>query len=180
MAGAALDPAPDIQIDTYIDYMCPFCRRFERENGPALRDLVDGGKVTWVLHPLAFLDRLSNGTDYSTRSSTAAFAVAKLAPEAMGAFHTALFANQPREGSDGLDEEKLESLAVAAGMPTERTGHLGNREFVEAALLETQAALDLGVQGTPTVVATREGVGRIMWDGETSLPAMVRELHDAS
>ncbi|MDR1293907.1 MAG: thioredoxin domain-containing protein [Bifidobacteriaceae bacterium] len=180
VAGAALDSGPDIQIDTYIDYMCPFCRRFERDNGPAIRTLVDSGRATWVLHPLAFLDRLSNGTDYSTRSSAAAFAVAGIAPQALGAFHAALFANQPREGSDGLTDEKLASLATAAGVPTEQVGHLGDKEFVEAALVETGAALDLGVQGTPTVLATRHGVGRIMWDGETPLPDMVAELENAS
>jgi protein-disulfide isomerase len=179
VAGAAASPEPDIRIDTYLDYMCPFCRRFERGYGKTLRELVNQGRITWVVRPVAFLDRLSNGTNYSTRSGAAAFGVAALAPEAFGAFHAALFAHQPREGSDGLDDAALADLAVGVGLGSEHAGHLQDRDYIRAILGETEAALDLGVQGTPTVLATREGVGRIMWDGETPLPALVEELANA-
>jgi protein-disulfide isomerase len=176
VAGASATPVPDIEIDTYIDYMCPFCRRFERANGAALRELVSDGKATWRVHPLAFLDRLSNGTDYSTRSGAAAFAVAKLAPRAFGQFHEALLAHQPREGSDGLDDATIAQIAADAGMPASLTAQLTDQEFVEAVLRETESALDLGVQGTPTVLASRVGVGRVMWDGEATMPEMVTQL----
>jgi protein-disulfide isomerase len=159
--------------------MCPFCRRFERGNGAALRQLVDSGRAQWVVRPLAFLDRLSNGTRYSTRAGAAAFAIAQGAPDAFGAFHESLFSHQPREGSDGLDEATLVSLAEGAGATAEQAGHISDQTFAEAVAVETAAANDLGVQGTPTVLVSRQGVGRVMWDGETPLAELVRELQGA-
>jgi protein-disulfide isomerase len=179
VAGATAAPAPDTRIDTYVDYLCPFCRRFERGNGATLQQLVDEGHAQWSVHPLAFLDRLSNGTNYSTRAGAAAFAVAARAPAAFGAFHAALFAHQPREGTDGLDDAALAALAREAGVPADQAVHLVDREYAEAVQAETEAAIELGVQGTPTVLVTREGVGRLLWDGETPLPALVRELGGA-
>jgi protein-disulfide isomerase len=178
VAGLTPTPAPDIQFDTYVDYMCPYCRHFERDNGAVLRGLVDEGRVRWAVHPLAFLDRLSQGTDYSTRAGAAAFAVAGLAPAAFGAFHSSLFAHQPKENTEGLDDSALARLASQAGVAADQAARLGDAAYVEAVLRETQNAIDLGVQGTPTVLATRAGVGRMMWDGEMSLPDMVQALEN--
>ena len=46
-------------VDLYIDFLCPFCRRFEQASGAALRAIVAAGRGKLVYHPLSFLDRLS-------------------------------------------------------------------------------------------------------------------------
>ena len=56
--GIALGTGP-VTVDAYIDFLCPFCRMFEEQHGPAVDELVDRGIVTLVYHPLGFLDRLS-------------------------------------------------------------------------------------------------------------------------
>jgi protein-disulfide isomerase len=167
------------RVDTFVDYMCPFCKRFETSQGPALQQLVDEGHAEWVTHPLAFLDRLSAGTSYSTRSAGAAFAVATLAPQTFGAFNAAMFANQPEEGGPGLTDAQLAELAQAAGMSADDAAHLTDAQYVEAAQAETSDAIELGVQGTPTILVSRAGVGQVLWDGETPLAALVRQLQEA-
>ena len=57
-----------VRVDAFIDFLCPFCREFELSSGPALADLVAGGEVSLVYHPLNFLDEAST-TSYSTRAA---------------------------------------------------------------------------------------------------------------
>ena len=90
-----------VKLEVYLDYMCPFCGRFERANGGELDRLVADGTVQLHLYPLSFLDRLSNGTRYSTRAANAIVTVADRAPDKVLAFNSALFADQPAEGSSG-------------------------------------------------------------------------------
>lgn len=59
-----------VRVDAFIDFLCPFCRRFELSSGPMLADLVAGGQVSLVYHPMNLLDRAST-TSYSTRAAAA-------------------------------------------------------------------------------------------------------------
>jgi 2-hydroxychromene-2-carboxylate isomerase len=70
----------------------------------------------------------------------------------------------------------LADLAGAVGVGAETAARLGDRSYLDAILGETADALDFGVQGTPTVLVSRDGVGRLMWDGETPLADLVRRL----
>jgi protein-disulfide isomerase len=45
-----------VRIDAFIDFLCPFCRRFELSSGPALASLLASGQVSLVYHPMNFLD----------------------------------------------------------------------------------------------------------------------------
>ncbi|MDR2380763.1 MAG: thioredoxin domain-containing protein, partial [Bifidobacteriaceae bacterium] len=113
--GAALSDAnqperrdrPPTQVDLFVDYMCPYCRRFEKDNAADIQELVDRGVASLVMHPIAILDRLSAGSMYSTRATAAAYAVAAGAPDKFGAFNSVLFQNQPREGTPGHTEAEL-------------------------------------------------------------------------
>jgi hypothetical protein len=40
-----------VRVDAFIDFMCPFCRRFELSAGPALADLVSAGQISLIYHP---------------------------------------------------------------------------------------------------------------------------------
>ena len=70
-----------VRLEIYLDYMCPYCGRFERANGDEIERLVADGTVRLELHPLSFLDRMSDGTQYSTRAANAVATVADRAPD---------------------------------------------------------------------------------------------------
>lgn len=114
------DPTPNeradgvLDIQMYVDYLCPICRQFEETNGAYITSLLENGGTTVEIHPIAILDRLSQGTKYSTRSANAAACVANYSPNNYYDFHNALFANQPAENSTGLSDDELVALTADA------------------------------------------------------------------
>ncbi len=103
-------------VDVYFDPLCPYCQEFDLTNGATLAAAVDDGSITLRLHPLTFLDPSSNGTAYSSRAAAALTCVAESDPDATLGYLTALYKNQPHEGSDGLTDKKLVSMADALGV----------------------------------------------------------------
>jgi protein-disulfide isomerase len=144
-------------VDEYIDPMCPFCGQFEQTNGELLVAGVDSGDITLRVHSLTFLDRLSLGTNYSSRASAALTCQATLNPDKTLEFLSALFANQPHEQTAGLSDRQLADLA---------TGDVSIFDCVDAGQFQdwsqqnTEAALTgpidgaeiEAVTGTPTVL----------------------------
>lgn len=103
-------------MDTYVDFMCPICNQFEQTYGQEITSLKDDGTITLNVHPIAILDSQSQGTEYSSRSASAMYAVAVADPDHALAFMQALFANQPGEGSTGLSDDQIISIAEGAGV----------------------------------------------------------------
>lgn len=142
------------RIDLYVDYLCPYCGYFEAANGEYLGSLVDSGEATVVVHPLNFLEAYSNGTRYSTRAANAFLCVTELAPEAAWSYHQALFADQPAEGTDGLDDEALVALGAGVDGLAEC---VAQERYSRWATEATNATLDAGtISGTPTVFVDGE------------------------
>ncbi|MFD6135045.1 DsbA family protein [Isoptericola sp. NPDC056618] len=168
-AGTTNDDAP--VIDVYLDYMCPVCGQFEQTNAGDIDEMVAGGDATVVYHPVSILDRLSAGTDYSTRAASAAAYVADKAPEAFPAFHAALFTNQPAENTEGLSDEQLASYAEEAGASADvataiedGTARQTFGQYVHSATQEATSDEALqnpqsGSFGTPTVLVDGEVFG---------------------
>lgn len=159
-----------VRVDAYIDFLCPYCRLFEQNSGPALDRLVADGRIALVYHPVGFLDRLSAGTRYSTRAAAASGAAADAG--SFAAFKDALFAQQPEEGGPGLSDEQLVELAAAAGIADPAFAasvaagrYLGWSEGV------TDAAVERGVDGIPTVFVAGE---RVDADGAAIVAAVER------
>ena len=96
-----------VQIDLYIDYMCPACKQFEETYAADLQRWVDEGTVTVNYHPIAILDRLSQGTRYSTRAGAAAVCAADTGQQEYLDYTLALYAAQPAENTRGLDDDEL-------------------------------------------------------------------------
>jgi len=105
-----------IDIRIYVDYLCANCGTFETNNAEQLRTWVSSGAATLEIHPIALLTTKSAGTQYSLRAANAAACVAEFSPDAFFDFHSALFTNQPEEGSEGLTDEELYERAVKAGV----------------------------------------------------------------
>lgn len=138
-------------VEIYYDYMCPACGAFETANGAELDRLVQDGTARVELRPISFLDRTSNGTEYSTRTANAIATVADAAPDRVWAFHTALYDAQPEEGTDGLDDERIAAIASEAGVPADVVDRFAERTFDGWVTSVTQKAFDSGITGTPTV-----------------------------
>ncbi|WP_125776250.1 DsbA family protein [Antribacter gilvus] len=158
-AGERTEDAP--RLDVYVDYMCPICGQFEQTNGASIDELRESGEVDLVIHPVAILDRVSQGTEYSTRAASAAAWVADQAPEAFEAYNDLLFANQPPENTGGLTNAQLGDLAEQAGASSDVAGGIASGE-AEREFSEWVTAVTADVQtkdffgGTPTVLIDGE------------------------
>ncbi len=104
--GVVVGDGP-VQVDAYIDFLCPFCRRFELSSGPTLAALVTGHRISIAYHPMNFLDQAST-TRYSTRAAAASGCAADQAR--FTDYLHALFVNQPPEGGAGLSDTELTAL----------------------------------------------------------------------
>lgn len=162
-AGYAVPIGPadaPVTVDVYEDFLCPFCRDFEQAMGDTLVGAAEDGDLRVRYHPIAFLDRLSNGTEYSSRAANA-FAVVRdeAGREEATAFHDLLFENQPPEGSDGLTDAQLIELAVEAGATEAAvSGPIRDRAFDGWVENGTDEASRDGVNSTPTVMVDGEVV----------------------
>lgn len=139
-----------VTVDIYEDFMCPVCGQFEAGTAATIDQLVAAKKVTVRYHPIAILDRASS-TEYSTRSAAASAAAAQGGKFAE--YHRALFANQPAEGSAGLDDAKLVALGESVGLTDAAFSdavHDGTYRAWATKVTDTAAAR--GVNGTPTVL----------------------------
>lgn len=140
-----------VQIDAFIDFLCPFCRQFEERSGGLLKDLVDDGVATLVYHPLGFLDRLSVPGGYSTRAAAAAGASSNA--DMFLPYKDAVFANQPEEGAPGLDDEELVALGRSVGIADPCFAEsVFSGTYQPWVRFVTELAVERGVGGTPTVL----------------------------
>lgn len=134
-------------VDIFVDFQCPVCKNFEEQFGPQLEKAAEDGKITLAYHPIAILDRYSQGTEYSSRSANAAVCVAESAPEKYLDFAQTLFDNQPQENTAGLEDAQLAEFAKQVGADK------------AAACITDQTYKKFGaaqakkhdIQGTPTV-----------------------------
>ncbi|GAB3797828.1 hypothetical protein GCM10028798_09440 [Humibacter antri] len=163
-------------VDTYIDPMCPYCGEFERANGRALAQKVNDGTITLRVHPLNFLDPNSQGTNYSSRAGSALTCVAASDPKATLTYLSALYDNQPEEGSSGLTDAKLKSLAHSVGATSADSCITSNR-YASWLTQNTQSALNGPIPGadiktikaTPTVLVNGHKYGGSITDTKALL-----------
>src|SRR5277367_1004246 len=105
-----------VPVDAFIDFQCPYCRRFELASGPALAAMATDHRISLAYHPMNFLDQAST-TRYSTRAAAASGCAADLGR--FLEYTHLLFVNQPPEGSAGLSDSELGALATEAGLPAQ-------------------------------------------------------------
>lgn len=155
--GAAGGEVPEdaTRVDVYQDFMCPYCGMFEMTNGEDLEELVGAGEIALYVHPLALLDRSSQGTNFSTRSANALAAVADGAPEHVLEFSRLMYVNQPEQGTPGLSDDDIEELAIQAGVPQDVASTLADGKFTKWVIAATDQSSKDGVPGTPAVMVDR-------------------------
>ena len=139
-----------VRVDAFIDFLCPYCRRFELSSGPTLARLVGGGQISLVYHPMNFLDEAST-TNYSTRAAAASGCAAD-----QGRFVEyahALFENQPPEGGAGLSDAELADIGRGLGLAdTAFTACVSGAPYLDWPPYVTARAVALRVEATPTVL----------------------------
>lgn len=149
LVGQAAAP---VSVTIFFDYMCPGCGGFEAANGAELERLVTEGKAKLELRPISFLDRMSQGTQYSTRAGNALATVADGAPDKVLAMHSALYRVQPEENTPGLTDEQIAEAAKGAGVPDAVIARFAAGEFRTWLAKSTEEAFGSGIKGTPTVM----------------------------
>lgn len=153
------DPVP---VVLYEDFLCPGCGALEQTAGEFLDASVASGEIEIEYRPFAFLTEQSTN-EYSQRAwNAAACVIDQGGAKAFKAFHDVLFANQPREGTAGPDDDQLIAFAEEVGV-TGIEKCVDDRTFtpwVEAALKQ---GMSDGVGTTPTLLVDGkvvEGAGR--------------------
>jgi protein-disulfide isomerase len=141
-----------VTVTVYFDYLCPACGAFEEANGATLQQLLLSEDVTVDLRPIAFLDHLSEGTEYSTRSANALATVVDVDPDHVWSFHRALYAHQPSEGTEGLTDDQLSGIARDVGVPSEVAALFAEGRHEGWVAQQTARAFASGVEGTPTIL----------------------------
>ncbi|GAB1645292.1 DsbA family protein [Krasilnikovia sp. MM14-A1259] len=146
-----------VVVDLYEDFMCPVCRAFESQSSAALRELAAKNEITLRYHPVAILDRASQGTQYSSRSAGAAAAAAQGGK--FVEYHDVLYANQPAEDTPGLTDDKLIELGRTVGLTDATfTDAVKKKTYVPWAGKATDTFSARGYSGTPTVVVAGKQV----------------------
>ena len=161
-----------VTVILYEDFQCPACKSFEAADSPFLKQAVASGDITIEYRPISFLDK-SSTTEYSSRALNAALCVLDTTDvKIYAAMHDVLYANQPVEGSAGLDDAKLGALAKEAGAG-DLTTCIKSRKFDPWLRDSTTAFGKAGYTGTPTIVINGKKVEGPAQNGQPSLPGVV-------
>ena len=138
-----------VAVDAYVDFLCPYCRAFERNAGGTLARLIGAGHISLAYHPMNFLDAAST-TQYSTRAAAASGCASD--GGRFLEYARTLFDSQPPEGGPGLTDERLAELAGSVGLPGVFSECLHSGRYLDWAPYVTALAVARGVQATPTVL----------------------------
>lgn len=157
-------PSSPVKIITYVDYQCPYCGSFEKANMAQIKGWLDTGVATLEVRPLSFLDGRGSPNTYSSRAANAATCVATYSPNSFFAYSTALFMNQPQEGSAGPENDALFKTAQSVGISNESSIQdcINKKSFGKWIVKTTDSTLASGVpeytagfdwskRGTPAV-----------------------------
>lgn len=180
VVGKDLD-ASHVRLDIYFDFICPACGSFEQTQSATLDELRAAGTVDVYYHPLSYQDDKSLGTRYSTRAASAAVLVAEESPESFVAFVESLFANQPSEGTTGLSDDEIQSLASAAGVPDEVVVKIPDHEYASWVRSASETASKEGVRYTPTLgfngdIQDPTDAASVQWSQEGALRQAILAL----
>ncbi len=146
--GVVVGDGP-VLVDVYIDFQCPFCRRFELSAGTALAAMVVEHQISIAYHPMNFLDQAST-THYSTRAAASSGCAAD--QDRFVDYAHALFVDQPPEGSAGLTDEQLIAIGESVGLGPAFASCVPGRPYLDWPPYVTARALAAGVEATPTVL----------------------------
>ncbi|GAA2732059.1 DsbA family protein [Actinocorallia aurantiaca] len=136
-------------LEIYEDFQCPACKNLEDTSGDTIKRLAAEGKVKVVFRPF----RLFGQDPLKSNSERAANAALCAPADKWVPFHDKIFANQPREGSVGFENDDLVAWGGDAGITGaefENCVKQGEKNTQVAAMTE-YALKTAKVESTPTV-----------------------------
>jgi protein-disulfide isomerase len=144
-------PSASVVVEEYVDLQCVFCAQVTRTTLPSVVERhVRTGDVRMRLRVLAFL-----GPD---SVEAARFATAAGIQDRQWEFVHAFMDRQGEENSGYVDEAFLRSVAEVSGVDADRAFAAADGDEVTQALAAAEgAAVDAGVQGTPSFRVGRDG-----------------------
>lgn len=145
-----------VTVDLYVDFMCPACNQFEQTYEASLQEAVKNGQITLIKHPVAILNRMSQGTDYSTRAGAASVCAADGGK--FTEYAAALFAAQPQENTKGLTNAELADIGTGIGLGEDFVACTNAQTYAAWIDKGTEKASEDGLSGTPYVKINGESV----------------------
>lgn len=162
-------------VDVYLDFQCPACKNFEDSNGAALSKLMESGDITVTYHPVSILDGASGGNKFSTRAANAFMCAADAKNDgALMDVLQGIFAQQPEEGGNGMEDDQLLGILEQAGVDLDaKTTALEeqpsvrdcvtNTSFEKYVQQSTKTAQDRDLEGTPRIQVNGKDVEPKVW-----------------
>lgn len=166
----------EVTVNLWEDFQCPACKDFEAANAKMLKQKVDDGEITLVVHPLSFLDQSLNN-DSSVLAANAFGCSAVSGETAALDFHAKLFEVQPPEqpGTPAWSNEDLIGWGGEVGVDDAGWSDCVNNGTYNDWVSQVAASqVDAGVTGTPTVFIDGE-----RWEGG-DLAAAIDAAADAA
>jgi len=158
-----------VVVEDYIDFICPYCKKYHDEAGSTVAQLAADNKITLVQHPVAYLDRFSTNS-YSTRASAASGCAAD--DGHFQEYVAVLFANQPAEGSAGPTDDQLIKMGTDNGLSESFAQCVRDKKYLTWPKKVSEDAAKAGVTGTPTVLVNGKKV-------QASTAAIVAAVNEA-
>lgn len=157
------------EVDLYVDFLCPACKQFESAYAADIQGWVDDGSITLDYHPITILDRLSQGTEYSTRAAAASVCAADVGEQEFIDYALALYENQPAENTTGLTDDQLKDIGSDLGFGSDWEQCVDEETYRGWVREGTDSATgDQGVEGTPTAMVDGEVVDNAAFADEVN------------
>ena len=145
-------PNAKTTVRVVADLQCPSCKMFEQANGKTIEDGVQSGDVAVEYNIIAFLDKMSGGTQYSSRGANAAYCLAESDPTKFLSWLSSMYEQQPQENSGGLSDDQIVQIAQAAGYTDPGVGQcITGNKYGKYVQKNTQDVLGEGIQSTPSI-----------------------------
>ncbi|MQY18537.1 DsbA family protein [Nocardia macrotermitis] len=152
------DAHAKVTVRVVMDLQCPYCKMFEANNGTTLEKAVTDHTAAVEYSVITFLDRAST-TQYSSRAGNASFCVANAGLGYYQKWLSAMFTQQPEEGSEGLTDAQLIQIAKTAGYTEDAVAQcITKRSYDTYLRTKTKEVLASGVNSTPTVTVNGKQV----------------------
>ncbi|MET9491711.1 MULTISPECIES: DsbA family protein [unclassified Nocardia] len=158
------NPDAKVKVQVVADLQCPACQMFEQNNSSALEAAVKNGSAVVEYNIISFLDRASNGNQYSTRAANAAYAVAAADPSKFQDWLASMYSQQPKENGNGMTDDQIIAIATAAGYTEPSVAQdITSQKYVAWVGDETKGVFATGLKSTPSVYVN----GKAVTDGQT-------------
>jgi protein-disulfide isomerase len=152
-------PDAPVEIVDFSDFQCPHCKNFAVNIAPkVMAEYVSSGQARLVFRHFPILDDPEKGAMESTNAAIAATCAKE--QDAFWELHDLLFAKQPAVRNSGaFTQSALASMAHDIGLDMEAfSACMTSQEAADFVAADRQAALELELNATPTIVIGSEHI----------------------